>query len=518
LARHVAVLTHDSLRERPTPSPALDQTARYVAAEFQRLGLRPGLLERNEHGRDSTWVQRYPLPGQHCFRYDSSYVFFEHPYLVGRRAGAVARFTKGAHFLPEVGPPVVVEREMNDGTTAWSLDWVRMGSSHTTLVAGRQTAAALTKLDVQNQVVLYVPPAGIDSAEQTQVLRALYATSAGVILVADGDSAEFAAKARAASQAPLALVDGYLRDATGPQRWPWAVAVWASALRNFLARSDVEVAALRADTTPRVQTLASTAVWLNPHVDRTSADAAVTAPNVLGLLEGADDSLKRQYVVVSAHMDGPGARSGGGGADSLAVGRGADDNAVGVAALLALAKAWSAPGARPKRSVLFVATSGTGPGQTFWGGNFAASSDQQTGMRGNGRSIVAALTLDRLGRLRGDSVLISGLKNIETPRPLWVAAAHPELGLQVIDADSAAVPEGDHFAWMRHNVPSLYLRGRGHGDADGAPDGRGTLDLAAAARVAQLVFYLGQEFAVVSPRPSWSDEGRRRYLLLQPRP
>jgi Zn-dependent M28 family amino/carboxypeptidase len=48
------------------------------------------------------------------------------------------------------------------------------------------------------------------------------------------------------------------------------------------------------------------------------------------LLEGSDDSLKRQYVVVSAHMDG-----------------GADDNAVGVAALLALAKAWSAPAARP---------------------------------------------------------------------------------------------------------------------------------------------------------------------------
>jgi hypothetical protein len=102
LARHVAVLTADSLGGRPTPSPALEQTAQYVAAEFQRLGLRPGLIETYGTGRDSTWFQRYPLPGQHRFSYDSSRVRLR-PRL--QRQRVVVYFRDGVRFLPEVGPP-----------------------------------------------------------------------------------------------------------------------------------------------------------------------------------------------------------------------------------------------------------------------------------------------------------------------------------------------------------------------------------------------------------------------------
>lgn len=56
LARHVAVLAADSLHGRPTPRPALEQTARYIAAEFQRLGLRPGLPAHRKGGGDSAGV------------------------------------------------------------------------------------------------------------------------------------------------------------------------------------------------------------------------------------------------------------------------------------------------------------------------------------------------------------------------------------------------------------------------------------------------------------------------------
>jgi Zn-dependent M28 family amino/carboxypeptidase len=54
IRRHVNVIADDSMLGRNTPSRGLDMTANYVAAQFKRLGLKPG-------GDDGTFIQRYPL-------------------------------------------------------------------------------------------------------------------------------------------------------------------------------------------------------------------------------------------------------------------------------------------------------------------------------------------------------------------------------------------------------------------------------------------------------------------------
>lgn len=64
-------------------------------------------------------------------------------------------------------------------------------------------------------------------------------------------------------------------------------------------------------------------------------------------------------------MDAGGVRPGL--PDSLDLG--ADDNASGTAGLLALAQAFNQPGARPRRSLLFFATSGGAPGKDAWAAN-----------------------------------------------------------------------------------------------------------------------------------------------------
>lgn len=69
--------------------------------------------------------------------------------------------------------------------------------------------------------------------------------------------------------------------------------------------------------------------------------------NVVGLLEGSDPKLKDEYVVVSAHYDHLGVVNG-------RVIAGADDDASGTAAVMEIARALS-QGHRPRRSVLFVA-------------------------------------------------------------------------------------------------------------------------------------------------------------------
>jgi hypothetical protein len=112
-----------------------------------------------------------------------------------------------------------------------------------------------------------------------------------------------------------------------------------------------------------------------------------TAYNVLGLLKGSDPKLAGQIIVVDAHYDhlGIGAPVAG---DSIY--NGADDDASGTVSVLSVAKAL-ARGARPKRSILFVLTTGEEEGLlgTNWLlAHFPLSLD----------SVVANLETEMIGR------------------------------------------------------------------------------------------------------------------------
>lgn len=82
--------------------------------------------------------------------------------------------------------------------------------------------------------------------------------------------------------------------------------------------------------------------------------AEIRASNVVGMLEGSDPRLKKEYVVVSAHLDhlGIGREING---DKLY--NGAMDNASGVASVIECAKILVAQ-PRPKRSLIFIALAG----------------------------------------------------------------------------------------------------------------------------------------------------------------
>lgn len=76
--------------------------------------------------------------------------------------------------------------------------------------------------------------------------------------------------------------------------------------------------------------------------------------NVLGVLEGSDPVLKDEIVLIDAHFDHVGVGQAVNG-DSIY--NGADDDASGVVAVLEIARQL-ATGPRPKRTVLFVTTTG----------------------------------------------------------------------------------------------------------------------------------------------------------------
>jgi Zn-dependent M28 family amino/carboxypeptidase len=77
--------------------------------------------------------------------------------------------------------------------------------------------------------------------------------------------------------------------------------------------------------------------------------------NVIGMIQGTDQAQKERYLFVTAHFDHIGVRKGST-VDSIF--NGADDNAAGTCALIAIAKEIYESGLKPGRTLVFIAFSG----------------------------------------------------------------------------------------------------------------------------------------------------------------
>lgn len=82
---------------------------------------------------------------------------------------------------------------------------------------------------------------------------------------------------------------------------------------------------------------------------------AINSPNVIASLQGIDPQLRDEYVVYTAHLDHLGI---GEPVNADKIYNGAMDNASGIACLLEIAKAFVKINPRPRRSILFVAVTG----------------------------------------------------------------------------------------------------------------------------------------------------------------
>ncbi|MEM8523083.1 MAG: M28 family peptidase [Bacteroidota bacterium] len=84
----------------------------------------------------------------------------------------------------------------------------------------------------------------------------------------------------------------------------------------------------------------------------------LNSSNVIGVIEGSDEKLKEEYVILTAHYDHVGTGKNGGGAftEKDSIFNGARDNAFGTVALLSAAKTLAAN--PTKRSVIILAVTG----------------------------------------------------------------------------------------------------------------------------------------------------------------
>jgi Zn-dependent M28 family amino/carboxypeptidase len=207
--------------------------------------------------------------------------------------------------------------------------------------------------------------------------------------------------------------------------------------------------------------------------------------NVVGFVEGADASLKNEWVVVGAHYD----HLGQGGPGSLAPGvtavhPGADDNAAGVAAMCEVADAMGK--IRPKRSVAFVAFAGEELG-------LLGAMHYLKAPKGK---VVAMINLDMVGRLRDNQLQIQGQDTAKEWAEL-VGGANDDK-LQLGPAGEPYGP-GDHTAFAQSGVPALLLFTGPHADYHKPSDTPDKLSFPGIEKVARYAFRLAK---AVADRPA----------------
>jgi Zn-dependent M28 family amino/carboxypeptidase len=96
-------------------------------------------------------------------------------------------------------------------------------------------------------------------------------------------------------------------------------------------------------------------VFVKEGINKAKSDS-VSTQNVFGFIEGSDEKLKNEFIVIGAHYDHWGWGGKGSGSkkkDTIAIHNGADDNASGVSALLCILEEVSKLKIKPKRSIIF---------------------------------------------------------------------------------------------------------------------------------------------------------------------
>jgi len=176
----------------------------------------------------------------------------------------------------------------------------------------------------------------------------------------------------------------------------------------------------------------------------------IVSNNVIGIVEGSDPALKSEAVVFTAHWDHLGV---GRAVLGDAIYNGAADNATGCALLLELARAWAAQSPMPKRSALFLAVTAEEKG--LLGSRYYA----QNPLVPLGKTALD-LNFDMILPLGvPESVVVTGADRTTA----WAAvkAAAEKNGLE-IEADQLAhlgiFYRSDHFSMAQAGIPAFSVK------------------------------------------------------------
>ena len=237
-----------------------------------------------------------------------------------------------------------------------------------------------------------------------------------------------------------------------------------------------------------------------------------TTQNVVGVIEGDDPILKKEYVAVGAHYDHVGMNRN---AEGDKIFNGADDDGSGTVATLAIAEALAKSPARPKRSVLFVWHAGEEKG--LWGSEFFTDNPTVPV-----EQIVTQLNIDMIGRSKKEGDNNPANNDLTGPNELYI------VGSKKMSADLGNLSEevnkqylnlafnykyddpndverffyrSDHYNYAKKGVPIIFYFSGVHEDYHGLADTADKIDYQKMEKITRTVFATMWRLANAPVRP-----------------
>ena len=219
--------------------------------------------------------------------------------------------------------------------------------------------------------------------------------------------------------------------------------------------------------------------------------ADVPAHNVVGVIEGSDPVLKNESIVIGAHYD----HLGRGGEGSLAprsgeIHHGADDNASGTAGVLELARIFSTQRAKLKRTLVFIAFGGEEEG--LLGSNYYVNHPLWPLDK-----TVAMINMDMIGRMKDRKLVIGGVGTAKEWRGLITAGANNAFELTM---NEDGYGPSDHSSFYSKQIPVLFFWTGTHNDYHKPSDTFEKINYADEARILSLVARIVTDVDSADPR------------------
>ena len=424
LQTHVKHLASEALEGRRTGTKGATEAASYMAAEFKKVGLKPLTGDAKRNGSASPYLQQFP-------------------YVADVKLGKDNAFTSGN------------EKYQVD------VDWLPLGFSSSGKVSGKLvfvgygiTASELSHNDYANANASGNIAVALQGTPDGSNPHSRFARFEGVrwkaVAARNAGAKALVVIARESNFKDDRLTRLVYDNTAGDAGLPVIVLSRAAAGR-LLTVSGTSLSQLE-QSSPDGKALTS-AVNLSTDIVRNE----VPAYNVIGMLEGSDPVLKKEYVVIGAHYDHLG--RGGEGSGSLAprsgdIHYGADDNASGTAGVLELARVLSAQKPRPKRTVVFMGFGGEEEG--LLGSNYYVNHPLVPLA-----NTVAMINMDMIGRMKDRRLVVGGVGTATEWRD--IIAADTEKLFQLTLTEDGFGPS-DHSSFYSKQIPVLFFWTGTHND------------------------------------------------------
>lgn len=438
LMSHTKALGDDSLEGRAPASPGEDKAVAYLIGQFKAMGLTSG-------NPDGSFVQNVSLLG-----------FTAHP---------EASFTVGSRTIPLTFPTDYVAVSRHDKPMIdVNAEMVFVGYG---VEAPEYGWDDYKGLDVKGKVLVMLvnDPAVPDPADTTKLDASMFKGNAMTYYGRWTYKYEIASAKGAAG--------AILIHETGPAGYPYEVVSGSWGRENFdIAQPEATNTRTQVEawiTQPRAEELLKAAghdfatlkaaarrkdfkpvtLGASAKFHVRNETRRVKSRNVVATLEGSDPAKKNEYVIYSAHWDHLGR-------DTSIVGdqifNGALDNASGCAVLLQLAKAYTALGTRPPRSVMFLAVTAEEKG--LLGAKYFAENPLVPL-----NHVLANINMDgfnQWGKTKDLVVIGYGNSTLEDILADVVRPAGRELAPDP-EPGKGYFFRSDHFEFAKMGVPALYL-------------------------------------------------------------